>query len=98
MSVEDYLMGTRELANLQEKLIAVTWGEVKADPETKRAAHDAELCIAEFTGGHVDEGVLKAALKELFKFDSFLISSGQLSSPLVTRSSSQSRTQKVAFG
>ena len=98
MSVEDYLMGARTLANLQEQLMPITWGEVQVSADTRTAAADAELFIAEFTGGHIEEGDLKTALKNIFKFSSLLLSSGDLSSPLVTRSASQSMTQRVAFG
>ena len=98
MSVEDYLTGTHELPSLQEQLIEVTWGEVSADAETLTAANDAELSIAEFTGGIIDESTLKANLAGIFKFNSLLISSGDFSSAVVSRSASQALTHKVAFG
>ena len=98
MSVEDYLMGARTLASLQEQLMPITYGEVQVTAETTSAAAAAELCIAEFTGGHIEEGDLKAALKDIFKFSSLLLSSGDLSSSLVIRSGSQSRTQIAVFG
>ena len=98
MSVEDYLMGTCDLSSLQERLMEVTWGEVTADQETIAAANETELYIAEFTGGHIEMNALKAALKDIFKLNSLLISSGDFSSPVVTRSASQSAIQRVAFG
>lgn len=98
MSVEDYLSGSHAIESLQVRLAEITWGEVTADEETTTLANSAENFIAEFTGGHITEVELRAALTELFKVTSLLISSGDFSSAVVTRSSSQSLTQRVAFG
>ena len=98
MSVEDYLSGSHAIESLQLRLAEITWGEVTADEETTALANSAENFIAEFTGGHVTEIELRAELTELFKMTSLLLSSGDFSSPVVTRFASQSRTQRVAFG
>ena len=97
MTVEDYLGGTRPLSAVQEILMPITWGEVSVDSDLRELADESELAIAEFTGGHIGEAVLRTALTNLFRNNSLVISTGDFSSPFVTLSGSQSQTQRLVY-
>ncbi len=76
MFIQDYLAGNRTLADVQGRIIDITWDMVdEVGQDALDLARQADLHIAEFTGGHISEDVLKSTLRELAGLTSVVITS-----------------------
>lgn len=96
MFIQDYLAGRRDLADVQSRVIEITWDLVdEVGQHALDLARDADLHIAEYTGGHISEGVLKSLLREVAGLTSVVITSGD--SQPVAKWRSQAQTQQLTW-
>lgn len=98
MYVQDYLRGERSLTDLQERLMALLWGDRAAQPaDTIELAMAIDLRIAEFTGGYISREALAEAMRDVAGL-SIPVVTNDLSPPdLEWESSIQTRQQEAAL-
>lgn len=99
MFVQDYLAGERDLDEVQSLIIDVTWDMAdQVAPETLELAKQLDLCIAEYTGGHITENDLKGLLRDALGLTSFVITSDDARPTLEWRSASPTQRRTLVLG
>ena len=73
LCVEDYLSGELPLERLQRVVIDMVWGDQKIAPVTLDLAKQIQLCIAEFTGKHINEAALKKEIRGVAGIKPFVV-------------------------
>jgi len=97
--VEDYLAGELPLERLQRLVIDMVWGDQEIAPATLDLAKQIQLCIAEFTGKHINEAALKKEIREAAGIKPFVVRVSASSRRPSARWASGAKTQirTVAF-
>lgn len=100
MFAQDYLSGDRPLDHLLQVIMDITWDNTaKVSADTVGLAKEMDLRIAEFTGGHINEGVLKDLIREAAGLKPFVLNAGALASEApVWQTTPETQTRKVACG
>jgi hypothetical protein len=103
MIARDYLAGEVPLDRLQAVTMDLTWDAPEGvEAETVKLAQLLDLRIAEYTGGHISEAVLKAlVLDALGPNPTYVLSAGEHAARAMAgqwRSSARTQRQKLAFG
>lgn len=95
--VRDYLGKRQSLDDLQNLVIDITWdGAAEGHPEALELAHQLDLKIAEFTGGHISESALRQEMLSMLGLNHFVVISRVPSVKWQSRSATEQRTLAYA--
>lgn len=102
MFAQDYLAGDRPLEHLQQLLMDITWDKnVQVSAEALALAKEIDLHVAEFTGGHITEDVLKGLIREVVGLKPIVLNAGvqpALAQAPTWQSTADTQTRRLAFG
>ena len=102
MLAQDYLVGDRPLDHLVQRIMDITWDNtVQVNADAMALAKELDLRIAEFTGGHIEEGVLKDLIREAADLKPFVLNAGDQalrSEAPVWQTNPETQTRKVVLG